>query len=45
MYTECPADMLTTSDSIIYLFKLDMSKSKAYFEILGEKAFRWHLEN
>ena len=43
-YTECPTNMLTTSDSIFYFLKPDMSKSKTCFEILVKKAFRWHLE-
>jgi hypothetical protein len=36
--------MLTTSDQIFDFYKPDMSKSKTTFEILGKKAFRWHLE-
>ena len=36
--------MLTTSDSIFYFLKPDMSKSNTYFKIFGKKAFRWHLE-
>ena len=36
--------MLTTSDSIFYFFKPDMSKSKTCFESLVKKSFRWHLK-
>ena len=43
-YTGCPTNMLTTSDSVFYSLKPDMSKSKTCFEILVKKAFRWHLE-
>jgi len=42
--TECPTDMLTTSDSIFYFLKPHISKSKTCFEILVKKSFRWHLE-
>ena len=44
IYTGCPTDMLTTSDYILKIEKSHMSKSKPCFEILGKKAFRWHLE-
>ena len=36
--------MLTSLGSILKFLKLNMSKSKTYFEILGKKVFRWHLE-
>ena len=36
--------MLTTADSTLKFLKSNLSKSKTYFEILGKKAFRWHLE-
>ena len=43
-FTECPTDMLTSSDSIFYFLKPHISKSKTCFETLVKKAFRWHLE-
>ena len=39
-YTGCPTDMLTTSDSIFYLLKPHISKSKTCFEILEKKIFQ-----
>ena len=42
-YTECPTQMGTTSSSIFFL-ENTFVKNKTCFEILGKKAFRWHLE-
>ena len=46
-YTECPTDMLTTSNSFFFYFQnhICMSKTKTCFGILVKKSFRWHLEN
>ena len=43
-FTECPTDMLTTSDSILKFLKPHISKNKPCFEILVNKSFKWHLE-
>ena len=42
--TECPTDMLTTSDPILQFLKPHISKSKTCFEKFVKKSFRWHLE-
>ena len=38
--SECPTQLLTTSDSIFYFSKPHVSKSKTCFEILVKKSFR-----
>ena len=40
MYTECPTDMLTISDSILQFLKPHISKSKTCFENLVKKIFQ-----
>ena len=40
VHTECPIDMLTTSDSILQFLKPHISKSKTCFENLVKKIFQ-----
>ena len=44
VYTVCPTNILTNSDSILQYSKSYISKSKTCFENLVKKSFRWHLE-
>ena len=48
LYTECPTDMGTTSNSFLQFLKpytyLGISKSKTCFENLMQKSFRWYLD-
>ena len=43
--TECPTDMLTTSDSILQFLKPHIPKSKTCFEILVKRAYLMRIDN
>ena len=47
LYTGCPIDMLTTSDSIFKFLKSNMSKSKTYFEnkkVSNSEKWNWYCQ-